>query len=581
MTQEEALAILKTGASVFLTGEPGSGKSHTINRFVTWLREHDIRVAITASTGIAATHISGSTIHSWSGIGVRKELTKFDLQRILKNKSAVRRIRDARTLIIDEISMLSANTFTLAETTCRVIRGNSMPFGGLQVVLVGDFFQLPPIIARDEEDNLKGAPSEILMTEKQNSFAFNAPAWHALNLHTCYLSEQYRQDDTKFLEILSAIRSGRVSAEHRNTLETRLARQVTDGTTQFFSHNAEVDRVNSAKLEQLSGEALLFAMESHGPKQLVLRLKNGCLSPETLALKVGARVMFTKNDTRQHRFVNGTLGTVIGFSKENDGPIVKTNTGLNIVAEPVDWSMEEGGRVLASVTQIPLRLAWAITVHKSQGMSLDAAHMDLRDTFEYGQGYVAISRVRTLAGLSLVGFNERALEVHPDIAAQDIQFREASRNTQEHFESTPHEKVDQQHNDFIVRCGGSLKPIENITPADHHAHTAKTLQKEHRWEHTLTLIREGKSLEETAGARGRKTETILQHLEELLTLNKLRYSDISHLARGKENIIAEIHNSFEQFGIERLKPTYDAFNGRFPYQVIRLARLLFKSNGVI
>ena len=222
MTQDEALTILKTGKNVFLTGEPGSGKTHTVNRFVGWLREHGVEPAVTASTGIAATHIAGHTIHSWTGIGVRNELTKYDLHRITSNKHVVNRVNGAHTLIIDEISMLSACTFTLAETACRAIRGDTAPFGGLQVVLAGDFFQLPPIVARNEdsspEDTMFGEPR----AEAQNLFAFNSPLWRALKLNVCYLSEQYRQDDKVFLEILSAIRSGTVSTKHRKLLETRL-----------------------------------------------------------------------------------------------------------------------------------------------------------------------------------------------------------------------------------------------------------------------------------------------------------------------------------------------------------------------
>ena len=134
--------------------------------------------------------------------------------------------------------------------------------------------------------------------------------------------------------------------------------------------------------------------------------------------------------------------------------------GRTIFVEPADWSIEEGGHVVAGVKQIPLRLAWAITIHKSQGMSLDAAHMDLRDAFEHGQGYVAISRVRTLAGLSLAGFNERALEVHPEIAAKDEYFREASRTAQEHFKKIPQAELEKDHNDFILACGGTLGVVE-------------------------------------------------------------------------------------------------------------------------
>jgi hypothetical protein len=212
MTQQEALNIMKTGANVFLTGEPGSGKTHVVNEFVAWLRAHDIEPAVAASTGIAATHIGGFTIHSWSGIGVRRSLTAQDLKHIAENARIAKRIRNTHTLIIDEISMLSARTFAMVEQACRAVRGGYDPFGGLQVILVGDFFQLPPVVSREEREEFDGGnlPQPLLGQEGGNAnsvFAFNSPAWRSLNLNVCYLSEQHRQEDAVFLEMLSAIRN--------------------------------------------------------------------------------------------------------------------------------------------------------------------------------------------------------------------------------------------------------------------------------------------------------------------------------------------------------------------------------------
>ena len=166
--------------------------------------------------------------------------------------------------------------------------------------------------------------------------------------------------------------------------------------------------------------------------------------------------MFTKNDPARRRFVNGTIGVVEGFSKESREPIVKTNTGRAILAEPMEWSLMDGGRALARLTQVPLRLAWAITVHKSQGMSLDAAHMNLADTFEYGQGYVALSRVRTLEGLSLAGLNDRALEVHPDVSAKDAEFQRESEEAEKTFSGIALAELAVMHENFIRSCGGKI-----------------------------------------------------------------------------------------------------------------------------
>src|SRR4051812_43108245 len=191
MTQAEALTILKTGANVFLTGEPGSGKTHTINEYVPWLHDHGIEPAITPSTGIAATHIGGLTIHSWSGIGIKKFLSAWDLDRITQTERVVKHVRGTNILIIDEVSMLSAQTLSMVEAVCREVRANELPFGGMQVILVGDFFQLPPIVRRESVDE-----QESLMGEKSGAdFAFKSPAWEALKPIVCYLHEQHRQED--------------------------------------------------------------------------------------------------------------------------------------------------------------------------------------------------------------------------------------------------------------------------------------------------------------------------------------------------------------------------------------------------
>ncbi len=456
MTQDEALQILKTGANVFLTGEPGSGKTHTVSRYIRWLREVGIEPAVTASTGIAATHIGGYTIHSWSGVGIKNRLAKDDLDRLRQNKRVARRVRATRVLVIDEISMLSAATLAGVDAACHALRESHEPFGGMQVVLVGDFFQLPPVVRREVSE----LPALSLLPAEDESarFAYGAASWHALNPTICYLSEQHRQEDPLFLGILSAIRHGAVQANHRALLHSRCVSALPSkvdaaSVTQLYSHNADVDRVNASALQRLAGRSRGFVMECAGPGALTTQLARGCLSPETLILKKGARVMFTKNNFTSG-FVNGTTGIVVGFDDEANGcPVVQLRDGRRIVAEPAEWSIEGNGQVLARVIQIPLRLAWAITVHKSQGMSLDAAHIDLTGAFEYGQGYVALSRVRTLRGLTLAGFNERALTVHPEITERDEDFRRQSDATHATLLKDV-AALKQMEAKFIKRCGG-------------------------------------------------------------------------------------------------------------------------------
>ena len=568
MTQDEALEILKTGANVFLTGEPGSGKTHTVNAYVRYLREHMIEPAITASTGIASTHIGGMTIHAWSGIGVRTEITEYDIDHIMQNERTVKRIKKAHVLIIDEISMLSARTLSMVEAVCRHVRDASHPFGGLQVILVGDFFQLPPIVGRDnrfEEPTLdmEGASDSL------GGFAYQSSAWRKLNPIVCYLEEQHRQEDPAFLAILAGMRGGTVTALHRSTLSARRVKgPLPAEITQLFSHNADVDRINDEALARVNSPAKHFIMQTHGSAALITPLVRTCLSPQDLALKVGARVMFTKNDP-QGSYVNGTTGTVVGF-RADSYPLVETTSGALIGVEPVDWSLESEGRVLASITQIPLRLAWAITVHKSQGMSLDAAIMDLSRAFEYGQGYVALSRVRTLAGLHLIGINERALEVHPDVREQDGDFRARSETAEDTFAGMDPTELHALQTAFIRACGGSAeaRAIVRGQPA---------APKKSTYEETRELVPLHTDIKAIAATRGVSENTIFAHLEELRRTGALTRADIERLAGTLDHKSrTAIHEAIGAVGPEKLRPIYDRLGERYPFEMIRLARLLFE-----
>lgn len=458
MTQDQALNILKTGVNVFLTGEPGSGKTHTINTYVNYLRTLGVEPAITASTGIAATHIGGMTIHSWSGIGIKTKLDKYDLDKIASSEYIVKRIQRTKILIIDEISMLSANTLDMVDMVCREVKQNGEAFGGMQVVLVGDFFQLPPIIKNNivEKQN-----SLIPDTENKGIFACDSGAWERARMITCYLTEQYRQDDTDFLSVLSAIRANKVEQKHFDCINTRKVDvdDLLEDITKLFTHNINVDQVNNNELSKIEEEVKSFKMSDSGNEAVVSTLRKGCLSPENLELKIGAIVMCTKNNPKE-KFVNGTLGTVVSFEEFSGHPIVKTHNGQNIVVAPMDWTVEENGKIRGQITQIPLRLAWAITVHKSQGMSLDSAVMDLSQVFEFGQGYVALSRVRRLSGLYLLGINEYAFKVHPEVLKKDISFKNKSEEAVQVFGKLAESELKKMHGDFIVACGGKIKKIK-------------------------------------------------------------------------------------------------------------------------
>ncbi|MEK9174255.1 MAG: PIF1 family ATP-dependent DNA helicase, partial [Patescibacteria group bacterium] len=314
-----------------------------------------------------------------------------------------------------------------------------LPFGGMQVVLVGDFFQLPPVTKAGETAE----------------YAFESEAWSRLVPIVCYLHEQFRQEDATFLNLLKAIRSNTLEETHYETFRGQMVTEddAPLGITRLYSHNLDVDRINLEELRQLPGKTKAYQMQGKGRENLVETLKRNCLSPERLELKVGALVMFTKNNSSAG-YVNGTQGIVVSFHPESKLPIVKTRQGNILEVGPMDWSMFEGEEALAVVTQLPLRLAWALTIHKSQGTSLDAAVIDLSKVFEYGQGYVALSRVRTLRGLHLLGMNNKATQVHPHIRAVDQEFQEASEEAGTKYEALTNETKDQLESNFILISGG-------------------------------------------------------------------------------------------------------------------------------
>jgi len=412
MKQKTALDILKLGHNVFLTGPAGSGKTYLLKQYIEYLKKNGVGVAVTASTGIAATHMNGQTIHSWSGMGISDTFTEEDYKKLKSRHYHKQRFTNTSVLIIDEVSMLHAHQLDIINEICKKFKEPFSPFGGLQVILCGDFFQLPPVTKFGQESR----------------FVIESAAWKEMAPKICYLEEQHRQEDKQMLKILNDIR--RKSCDQK-TLDLILSRQDKNikndiVPTRLYTHNANVDVINSQELKKIKEEARVFEMTSKGNDFVAAAIKKGCLAPETLFLKKGAVVMFVKNNFEQG-YVNGTLGKVTDFTHAGV-PIVKTFSGKTIIATPEKWSIEENESALATVTQVPLRLAWAITVHKSQGMTLDAVEMDLSKSFEYGMGYVALSRVRTLDGIKLLGINKVALEVNPHVYEFDKILEQLSRD---------------------------------------------------------------------------------------------------------------------------------------------------------
>ena len=398
MTQSRALELMASGANIFLCGPPGSGKSYVLEQFIRAAQARAKRVAVTATTGIAASLLNGVTIHSWSGMRTKHRLGAADMTSLLNDSSLVQRLNSTEILIIDEISMLDATTLDSLNNWLKVARASKVGFGGLQIILSGDFFQLPPVsVARPE-------------------YCFKAKCWTEAALKVCYLSEQHRQTGDELAEILSALREQRFNKFHLRLLSERQAIPH-QPTTMLMTHNKDVDQINSTRLERLEGKSRTYYAKLTGPTDATFSLRRSVLAPSELRLKVGAEVMFVANDPLR-RYVNGSQGRIVGF-KFNLPQVELKDSGLVLLTQAKCWKLENETKAAAELVQLPLKLAWAITIHKCQGMSLNEADIDLKRSFTYGMGYVALSRLKSYQGLYLSSYNTRSLQLDKTIYAFD------------------------------------------------------------------------------------------------------------------------------------------------------------------
>jgi ATP-dependent exoDNAse (exonuclease V) alpha subunit len=409
--QAAALAALaEPTGNLLLTGVAGTGKTFVGNRWLESLGDRASVVAMTASTGIAATHIGGRTIHSWSGAGIGKRTAQQIRYTDYWRDGVAPDLRAAEYLLIDEISMLDAHIFELASELCCIARKDLRPFGGLRVVMVGDFGQLAPVEAGDK------------------GFVFESKLWWDMNVRHVELTQVMRTGDPWYVWFLRCIRDGHLPPQAEEILRqrTRAYDPEAMGATRLMTHNEQADRINVEHLERLETPEVVYEAIEAGDPELLLRLDEDCLSPKRLRLRAGARVMFTRND-QLGRWVNGTLGTV-----ERTGPATEEfPVWVRIDGEEharqvnrAEWKTDApaikkgSGKRTAARRQVPLRLAWAITVHKSQGMTLPLVSVDLGNTFAPGQAYVALSRARSLFGLNIEAWGgRRSIIAHPKALA--------------------------------------------------------------------------------------------------------------------------------------------------------------------
>ncbi len=396
--QRRALRLLSEGGNVFVTGGAGTGKSHLLKRFLEGVDKE--KFPVLASTGAAAVLLGGRTFHSFFGLGIMEGGRDATIERALKNPRARRRLRKAEGVVIDEVSMLSGATLDVAEAIARLMRDSNEPWGGLRVVAVGDFAQLPPVTRSGPRD-----------------WAFLHPVWARTQFQPAVLREMMRAKDPEFCALLSKIRFGVLDPEVESFLEGRTVEYADEQDapgTMLFARREDVDRLNHERLRQLPGTSRRYATVYLGQEAKAREsVKKNAPVPEQLELKEGALVMLRQNDP-QGRWVNGSLGVLQGL--EDDTLEIRLLSGRTVRVEPASFQLLDAeGKELAAARNFPVNLAWAMTIHKAQGATIDRARVSLARLWEPGQAYVALSRVRRAQDVELAGWDRGSILADPAV----------------------------------------------------------------------------------------------------------------------------------------------------------------------
>lgn len=415
--------LIEKKENIFITGGAGTGKSYILNQLRYYYKN---KLQVTSTTGISALNVSGQTIHSWAGIGIADKSIDIVVAGIKKKPTLLKQILLTEILAIDEISMLDNDTMDYLNDVLKAVRKDSRPFGGIQILLFGDFFQLPPVGLSDDENI---------------DFCFNCRTWKELNLKTVLLTEVKRQSDLEFINALNNVREDKTDIEDLKVFfkcDYEADFEPPRDILQIFSTNNRADAYNSqcyneieATPYQYSSKDELYIYSKHGDcdvinldsdeankiseydHKCIKRFNEDCKAPRTLELKVGCRVMLVKNQNIKAGLVNGSCGTVSALTKNSITVRFDNGVEVNITPETFEYIKENKPKIKRR--QYPLRLAYGITIHKSQGMTFDKLVVNFNRIFDYGQAYVALSRTRGKDGLIIKGFDPNKIKANPKV----------------------------------------------------------------------------------------------------------------------------------------------------------------------
>jgi len=590
--QSYAFAAFRRGENLFITGPGGTGKTRLIHYILNSFGEERKHVQVCAMTGCASLLLGfgAQTLHSWSGIKLAKGDRNKIINGVLRNKSAMSSWRKARVLFVDEVSMMSLKIFELCDDIGKIVRKNSAPFGGIQIVFTGDFYQLPPVGTGGEPDT--------------DAFCFESSRWKQIFKpeNHIQLETMFRQKDPLYIAILGGIRRGELSEEHRQILMGRVKREYIaeehEGCvlTKLFPIRAKAEYVNQAQYSKIEEpermmkcirnvSAMMYvdsskmiepeeirrcAMLSAHEKEMYLdSLVANTACVENLGLKIGTAVMCTVNVDMDSGICNGSQGVVVDFVGVGSSPIVKFANGVKRIIERHTWQSEE--YPCLTVSQYPLCLAWALTIHKIQGATMAMAEMDLGNSvFEYGQTYVALSRIQSLEGLYLSAFRSDKIKANPKV--------------REFYDAIPKIDIAQEVVDAAAASVPVTVPNPNPDPtvkkidfaAYHYLENTHTVQikKQATDKVSLEMFLAGKSIDEIAESRRLKSATVVEHL-----VTNFPHEGLSYDQFMTEDEYVEIKNAYDVFGENvPMKVIKDSVSASVSYTNIKIVRNLIYGN---